>query len=183
MWMALLYRFVFSKSIELSSPLIASTTFLFPSQQHFFLLLVNLSLNTCSLIILLIVVTLTSTTFTSTMNVYVSTTSWTFTTITNFPWNILCILTNFGQYVILCPFKPQMWHAYENVFYVFWLSCETSVVTIVVYYFFFLQVSTLWLSSHNLCNVCQSSMYYFVFLLVLPIWYFVVLTMHSLLLQ
>jgi hypothetical protein len=39
------------------------------------------------------------------------------------------------------------------------------------------------LSSHNLCNVYQSSMYYFVFLLVLLVWYSMVLTMHSLLLQ
>jgi hypothetical protein len=26
-------------------------------------------------------------------------------------------------------------------------------------------------SSHSLCNICQSSLYYFVFSLVLPIWY------------
>jgi hypothetical protein len=39
------------------------------------------------------------------------------------------------------------------------------------------------MSSHNLCNVCYFSLHYFVFLLVLPIWYSVVLTMHSLLLQ
>ncbi len=35
-------------------------------------------------------------------------------------------------------------------------------------------------SSHNLCNVCQSSLYYHVFLLILSIWYFVVWTVHSL---
>jgi hypothetical protein len=35
-------------------------------------------------------------------------------------------------------------------------------------------------SFHNLCNICQSSLYYYVFSLVLPIWYFVILKMHSL---
>jgi hypothetical protein len=57
---------------------------------------------------------------------------------------MFCILTNFGQSVILCPFKPQMWHAYEDVFYVFWLGCVAFVVATMVYSFFFLHVSTLW---------------------------------------
>jgi hypothetical protein len=90
------------------------------------------------------VVTLTSTTFTSTMIVYVPSTSWTFVIVTNFPWNIFCILTNFWQSIILCPFKRQMWHAYEDVFYAFWLGCATSMVVTVVSSFFFLHVSTLW---------------------------------------
>ncbi len=38
-------------------------------------------------------------------------------------------------------------------------------------------------SSYNVCNFCQSSMYYFVFLSVLPVWYYVVLKVHSLLLK
>jgi hypothetical protein len=60
----------------------------------------------CFLVTLLLVVTLTSITFTSTMIIYVSVTSWTSTIATNFPWNIFCMLVNFGQSVILCPFKP-----------------------------------------------------------------------------
>jgi hypothetical protein len=38
------------------------------------------------------------------------------------------------------------------------------------------------LSSHNLCNVCQSPLYYFVFLLVRSVWYSMALIVHSLLL-
>jgi hypothetical protein len=40
------------------------------------------------------------------MTVCISTIGWTSTIVTNFPWNIFCILVNFGQFVILCPFKP-----------------------------------------------------------------------------
>jgi hypothetical protein len=93
-------------------------------------------LNTYSSITLLLVVTLTSTTFTSAMTVYVSTIGWTSATIIDFPWNIFYILANFGQSVILCPFKPQMWHAYEDVFCVFWFGCATSMVATVVCFFF-----------------------------------------------
>jgi hypothetical protein len=88
--------------------------------------------------------TLTSTTFTFVVIVYVSAIGWTFATTTNFPWNIFYILTNFGQSVILCPFKQQMWHAYENVFCGFWLGCAASVVATMIYFFFFLLVCTLW---------------------------------------
>ncbi len=73
-----------------------------------------LSLKTCSLITLLLVVMLTSTTFTSAMTVCVSTISWTFATIIDFPWNIFCISANFGQYVILWPFKPRYGHFYDQ---------------------------------------------------------------------
>ncbi len=82
------------------------------------------------------VVTLTSTTFTFEMIVCVSTTGWTSVIITYLLWNFFCISTNFGQFVILCPFKPQMWHAYEDVFYGFWLGCVASMVAIVVFFFF-----------------------------------------------
>jgi len=54
----------------------------------------------------------------------------------------------------LCPFKPHMWHAYEDVFYVFWLGCAAFVVATMVCSFLFLHITTLWFSSHNLCNVC-----------------------------
>jgi hypothetical protein len=101
-------------------------------------------LNTCSSIILLLVVTLTSTTFTFVVIVYVLTIGWTSITTTNFAWNIFCILANFGQSIILCPFKPQMWHAYKDVFYGFWLGYVASMVTTMVCSFFFLHVSTLW---------------------------------------
>jgi hypothetical protein len=37
-----------------------------------------------------------------------------------------------------------MWHAYEDVFCVFWLGCVISMVATMVYSFFFLHVSTLW---------------------------------------
>ncbi len=46
------------------------------------------------------------TTFTSIVTVYVSTTGWTSVITIDFPWNIFCISTNFGQSIILCPFKP-----------------------------------------------------------------------------
>jgi hypothetical protein len=45
--------------------------------------------------------------------------------------------------IILCPFEPQMWHAYEDVFCGFRLSCVASMVITVVCFFFFLHVSTL----------------------------------------
>jgi hypothetical protein len=61
-----------------------------------------------------------------------------------------------------------MRQTYEDIFCVFWLGCVAFVVAIVVF-FFFLHVSHYNLSSHNLCNICQSSLYYFVFLLMLPI--------------
>jgi hypothetical protein len=38
-------------------------------------------------------------------------------------------------------------------------------------------------ASHSTCNICQSSLYYFMFLLVLHVWYSMVLKVHSLLLQ
>ncbi len=106
--------------------------------------LVFLSLNTYYLVVLLLVVPLISTTFTFVMIVCVSAIGWTFVIITHFPWNIFCISVNFGQSIILCPFKPQMWHAYEDVFYGFWLGYVAFVVTTVVYFFFFLHVFTLW---------------------------------------
>jgi hypothetical protein len=37
-----------------------------------------------------------------------------------------------------------MWHAYEDVFYGFWLGCVASMVANVVCFFLFLHVSTLW---------------------------------------
>jgi hypothetical protein len=46
--------------------------------------------------------------------------------------------------------------------------------------FFFYMSPHCDLSSHSLCNVCQSSLYYSIFSLVLPIWYFVVLKVYSL---
>jgi len=55
---------------------------------------------------LLLEVKLTSTTFTFAMTIYVLTTGWTFVIVKDFPWNIFCILANFGQSVILWPFKP-----------------------------------------------------------------------------
>jgi hypothetical protein len=90
------------------------------------------------------VVTLTSTTFTSIMTICVVVTSWTSTIIIDFPWNIFCILANFGQFVILWPFKPQMWHAYEDVFCDFWFCYVAFVIAIMVCSFFFLHVFTLW---------------------------------------
>jgi len=54
-----------------------------------------------------------------------------------FPWNIFCILVNFRQSIILCPFKPHVRHAYEDVLCGFWLGCVTSLVAIVVYFLFF----------------------------------------------
>jgi hypothetical protein len=47
---------------------------------------------------------------------------WTFTIVIDFPWNIFFILVNFGQFVILCPFKPQMWQACKDVFCGFWFD-------------------------------------------------------------
>ncbi len=91
-----------------------------------------LYLNTYFLVISHLVVTLTSTTFTFVMIVCVSTIGWPSATVIDFPWNIFCISISFGQFVILCPFKPQMWHAYEDVFYVFWLGCATYVVATMV---------------------------------------------------
>jgi hypothetical protein len=67
------------------------------------------------------VLTLTFTTFTFVVIICVSITNWTYVIATNFPWNIFCISTHFGQSVILCPFEPQMWHAYEDVLCGFWL--------------------------------------------------------------
>jgi hypothetical protein len=78
------------------------------------------------------------------VTIWVSTIGCTFITIIDFPGNIFYISANFGQFVILCPFKPQMWHAYEDVFYVFSLGCATYVVATVVFSFFFQHVSTLW---------------------------------------
>jgi hypothetical protein len=78
------------------------------------------------------------------MIVYISTTSWTSVIIKDFSRIILYILVNFWQSIILCPFKSQMWHAYEDVFYGFELYCATSMATTMVCSFF-LHVSTLWL--------------------------------------
>jgi hypothetical protein len=61
-----------------------------------------------------------------------------------FPMKHFLHLNNFGQFVILCPFKPQIWHACENVLCVFWLGCVTFMVATMVCYFLFLHVSTLW---------------------------------------
>ncbi len=116
----------------------------FSQSVTFFAFLSFLSLNTCSLVTLLLVVTLTSTTFTFAMIVCVSTIGWTSVITIDFPWNIFFILANFGQSVILCPLKPQMWHAYEDVFYGFWLVHITFVVATMVCSFFFLHVATLW---------------------------------------
>jgi hypothetical protein len=74
-----------------------------------------------------------------------------------------------------------MWHAYEDVFCGFWFGRVAPMVAIVVFFFFYMSPHCD-LSSHNLCNVCQFSLYYFVFSLVLFIWYCVVLKVHSLLL-
>jgi hypothetical protein len=79
------------------------------------------------------VLTLTSTTFTSSMIVCVSATGWTSATIIDFPWNSFYTLANFGQFVILCPFKPHMWHAYKDVLCVFWLGCVVSMVATMVF--------------------------------------------------
>jgi hypothetical protein len=38
-----------------------------------------------------------------------------------------------------------MWHAYKDVFYSSWLCWIAFVATIILYSFFFLHVSTLWL--------------------------------------
>ncbi len=149
----------------------------------FFVFLSFLSLNTCSSVTSLLVVTITSTTFISTMIVYLLATGWTSVVTTNFPWNIFCISTNFGQSIILCPFKPQMWHAYEDVFCGFWLGCVAFVVATVVYFFFFLHVSTLWFTIPQFVQCLLIFLALFFFLLVLLVWYSMVLTMHSSLLQ
>ncbi len=78
----------------------------FSQSTTLFAFLSFLSLNTYFLVALLLVVTLASTIFTFLMTVCISTIGWTSTIVTNFPWNIFCILVNFGQFVILCPFKP-----------------------------------------------------------------------------
>jgi hypothetical protein len=96
-------------------------------------------LNTCSSIALILVVTLISTTFTFVLTIFISKTNWTYVIVTNFPWNIFCILIHFGQFVILCPFKPHMRHAYEDVLCGFWLYCVASMVSS------FMHISTLWL--------------------------------------
>jgi hypothetical protein len=108
-----------------------------------FVFLGCVSLNNYSSVTLLLVVTLTSTTFTYVVIVYVSIIGWIYTIIITFPWNIFCISTNFGQSVILCPFKPYMWHAYEDLFCGFWLGYVAFVTTTMVYSFFFLHVSIL----------------------------------------
>jgi hypothetical protein len=69
---------------------------------------------------------------------------WAFIIVIKFPWNIFCISINFWQSVIFCPFKPQMWHAHEDVFYGFWISCVSSMVATMACFFFFLHVFTLW---------------------------------------
>ncbi len=107
----------------------------FSQLRTFFVFLGFLSLNTCSWVTLILVVTLTSTTFTFEVIVYVSTTCWTSITTTYFSRNIFCISTNFGQFFILCPFKPQMWHAYEDVFCGFWFGRVAPMVAIVVFFF------------------------------------------------
>jgi hypothetical protein len=81
------------------------------------------------------------------MTICVSTIGWTFVTATKFPWNIFYISSNFGQSIILCPFKPQMWHAYEDVFYGFWFGCVTSVAG-----FFFLFFACLHTMIHHPTN-------------------------------
>ncbi len=81
-----------------------------------FVFFIFLSLNICYSVVLLFVATLASTTFTFVVIICISTTGWTFAISTNFPWNIFCISINFKQFVILCQFKPHIWHAYEDVF-------------------------------------------------------------------
>jgi len=86
---------------------------------------------------------------------------WTFANVTNIPWNIFYNLVNFKHSVILCPFKPHMWHAYENVFVVFdsivlplWLPLWSITFCMFPHYDY---------SFHKLCNTCQSSLYYSMF--------------------
>ncbi len=78
----------------------------FSQSTTLFVFLRFLSLNTYYSVTLLLVLTLTSTTFTSAMIVCVFVTCWTFAIVIDFPWNIFCISTNFGQSIILCAFKP-----------------------------------------------------------------------------
>ncbi len=147
----------------------------------FFAFLGSLSLNTCYSITLLLMVTLTSTTFASTMIVCVSTTCWTFVIITKFLWNIFCILANFGRSVIFhsnhrCDIHMKVSCVlFDLVVPPLWLSLWSAL-------FSFYMFPHYGLSSHNLCNVCQSPLYYFVFLLVRSVWYSMALIVHSLLL-
>ncbi len=153
----------------------------FSQSVTFFAFFGSLSSNTCSLVTLLLVVTLISTTFTSVMIVCISTINWTYATITTFPWNIFCISANFGQSVILCPFKPHICHAYEDVFCGFWLGYVTSMTNTMVCSFF-LHVSTLWFIIPQFMQCLLVFHVLLCVLLVLYVWYCVVLIMHSLLL-
>jgi hypothetical protein len=76
-----------------------------------------------------------------------------------------------------------MQHAYEDVLCGSWLGCVTSLVTIVVYSFLFLHVSTLWFV------IPQFMQYSLVFHIILCVFInvaslvFVVLKVHSLFLK
>ncbi len=74
------------------------------------------SWNTYSFVILLLITTLTSITFTLTMIILTLDTIFLSKLDAFFPWNIFCISTNLGQFVILCPFKPHMWQPYTLFF-------------------------------------------------------------------
>jgi hypothetical protein len=52
-----------------------------------------------------------------------------------------------------------MWHAYEDVFYDFWLGCAPSMVAIVVYFFFFLHVSHIVIHHPIICAIFFSFPY------------------------
>ncbi len=79
----------------------------------------SLSWNTCSFVILFLISTLTSTTFTYVIIIFTLAIIFLLEVDANFPWNIFCIFANLGQIVILCPFKPKIWHAYEPFIWTF----------------------------------------------------------------
>ncbi len=94
--------------------------------------------------ILVIVATLTSTTFTFVMIVLISTMAFPSKLDAFFPWNIFYIYT---QSIILCPFKPWMWQAYELFFWPLWgWLVAFVVITMGSPFFSTLHISTLWLS-------------------------------------
>jgi hypothetical protein len=129
------------------------------------------------------VATLTSTTFTSIMIICVSTTCWTSTFVIDshetfyaFQQN-LDNLSFYGHSNHKCDMHMKMSFVFfDLVMPLLWLPPWFSLSS-------FCMSPHCDFSSHNSCNVCQSSLHYFVFLLLLSIWYYVVLTMHSSLLQ
>jgi hypothetical protein len=112
-------------------------------------------LDTCFLVILILVVTLTSTTFTFEMIVCV-----------NNKLN-LCYNHIFGMHM------KMSYVVFDLVVLLLWLSSW--------FVFFFHMFPHC--DSSSLCNICQSSLYYYVFSLMLLIWYYVVLKVYSLFLQ